>query len=120
MSGVMYKPSLKRNRIVDLYVDDNFTACLDKIFDKIHETRWVFRSFGNSFDVVFAPEITIEGASIERKPALSIRKLLVEGIPQEEQKVLGWMIDTWTMTVSLPEEKVQGWVAEIQGLTRER
>ena len=73
---------MKTYWIVDLYVYDNFTSCLGRMVAGVHETKRVFRAVGNSFDVVFAPEVRVEGGHIERDPTLSIRKLTIEGIPQ--------------------------------------
>ena len=54
-------------RIVDIYVDDNFLACLDITCDEVQETKWAFDSILHCFDVFLAPNIDIEGDTIIRE-----------------------------------------------------
>jgi hypothetical protein len=50
---------------------------------------------------------------IARRLILSIPKLLAEGSPAERQIVLGWMLDTQRLLISLPEDKYKAWVDSI-------
>ena len=57
---------------------------------------------------------------IPRRPILSPEKLAAEGAPAEVQQVLGWTIDTRTLTVSLPADKFSMWVDDIQRVQKAR
>ena len=51
---------------------------------------------------------------IARRPILSLSKLEAEGSPAEVQIVLGWRINTRTLSVALPDDKYNAWVEDIQ------
>ena len=51
---------------------------------------------------------------IQRRPILSWAKLLAEGTHAETQVVLGWLLDTRRLLVSLPPEKSQPWSAQVK------
>ena len=44
---------------------------------------------------------------------LAIKKALAEGTPAEVQIVLGWLIDTHRLLISLPPDKFNWWMAEL-------
>jgi hypothetical protein len=48
-----------------------------------------------------------------REHMLAMAKLEAEGSFSESQIVLGWRIDTRTLLISLPEEKYNAWITEI-------
>ena len=47
---------------------------------------------------------------------LAIEKALAEGTPAEAQIVLGWLIDTHQLLISLPQEKLNQWIAELNAV----
>ena len=51
-----------------------------------------------------------------RREQLSLSKLLAEGTPKEIQIVLGWLINTRLLTMSLPNDKYLAWKKDIQKL----
>ena len=46
----------------------------------------------------------------------AIEKALAEGTPAEIQIVLGWLIDTHRLLISLPPEKFNRWIAELNAV----
>ena len=50
---------------------------------------------------------------VPRRQVIGPEKLAAEGTPAESQIVLGWSINTRTMTVSLPFDKFTAWTAEL-------
>ena len=114
MSGLLYKPPMGENRLVDIYVDDNFAACLDEERDGLHESKRIFNRILNCFDTIFAPALEIQEDRVTRDPAISLRKLEAEGVPREVHKILGWIVNTRLMTMALPADKVIEWVKEVK------
>jgi hypothetical protein len=57
---------------------------------------------------------------ILRRDILSLPKLLAEGAPAEQQIVLGWLLDTRRLLVSLPEDKYLAWVAAIENFIKSK
>jgi hypothetical protein len=55
---------------------------------------------------------------ILRRAILSLPKLLAEGAPAEQQIVLGWLLDTRRLLVSLPEDKYSAWLSTIERIVR--
>ena len=51
---------------------------------------------------------------LPRRTLLSLPKLASEGSPAEVQIVLGWCLDTRRLCLSLPDDKHEAWVEEIQ------
>jgi len=61
-----------------------------------------------------------EAEPILRRDILSLPKLLAEGAPAEQQIVLGWLLDTRRLRVSLPDDKYQAWVEAINGFIKSK
>ena len=57
---------------------------------------------------------------IRRKEMLEADKLTAEGAPAELQRVLGWMVDTRRLLLSLPSEKKIAWTKEVNHLLKTR
>jgi len=57
---------------------------------------------------------------IPRQELLSIAKLLAEGSPEEIQAVLGWILDTRRLLVSLPTDKTNAWLSDLEAVIRRR
>ena len=58
--------------------------------------------------------------SILRRAILSMLKLLAEGSPAEQQIILGWLLDTRRLLVSLPDDKYAAWTEMIARIVREK
>jgi hypothetical protein len=63
--------------------------------------------------VTSRPHAGAEEEPVPRRNILSIPKLLAEGIPDEQQIVLGWLLDTHLLSVSLPDDKFKAWLADV-------
>ena len=57
---------------------------------------------------------------LPRRDILSIPKLRAEGAPAEVQTVLGWSLNTRTLTISLPETKFRAWLTDLSAITQSR
>jgi len=57
---------------------------------------------------------------ILRRDILSLPKLLAEGAPAEQQIVLGWLLDTRRLLVSLPEDKYLAWITSIESFIKSK
>jgi len=64
-------------------------------------------------DVLGRPLLPDGGESLPRDKVLAIDKANVEGTPTERLIVLGWMIDTRRLLISLPTDKFTAWTANI-------
>ena len=53
---------------------------------------------------------------LPRDAMLAIEKALAEGTPAEIQIVLGWLIDTHRLLISLPPKKFNRWIAELNAV----
>jgi hypothetical protein len=53
---------------------------------------------------------------IERDDVLSISKFLAEATPSEVKTILGWIVDTRRLLLSLPSNKVVAWSNSIQAM----
>ncbi|KAI2502401.1 hypothetical protein MHU86_12058 [Fragilaria crotonensis] len=57
---------------------------------------------------------------LPRRDILSLPKLKAEGAPAEVQIVLGWTLNTRTLTIGLPTDKFTAWGAELDRISRAR
>ena len=57
---------------------------------------------------------------LPRRDILSLPKLKAEGAPAESQIILGWRVNTRTMTIGLPENKFTGWLLDLRRLVSQR
>jgi hypothetical protein len=55
---------------------------------------------------------------VPRKPLFAPSKQAAEGIPSEMMIVLGWLIDTRRMTVSLPTDKYLAWSSDLSEILK--
>ena len=62
------------------------------------------------------PHAGDEEEPIPRRPILSLPKLMAEGSPAEVQIVLGWRVDTRRLEVSLPNDKFEAWMGELNSM----
>ena len=54
--------------------------------------------------------------SIPRDALIAVSKFLAEARASESKAILGWVVNTQSMTVSLPKDKHKAWTEEIQTL----
>lgn len=55
---------------------------------------------------------------ILRRAILSLTKLVAEGSPAEQQIVLGWLLDTRRLLVSLPDDKYSAWKSSLEQMIK--
>jgi hypothetical protein len=53
---------------------------------------------------------------IPRDDNLSLKKFAAEALPEETKVILGWLIDAWLLTVSLPQDKYLAWSKSIRNI----
>jgi hypothetical protein len=53
---------------------------------------------------------------IPRDDNLSLKKFKAEALPEETKTVLGWLIDTWSLSVKLPQDKYIAWSRSIRAV----
>mmetsp|Transcript_1089 Transcript_1089/g.1714 ORF Transcript_1089/g.1714 Transcript_1089/m.1714 type:complete len:831 (+) Transcript_1089:2296-4788(+) len=88
---------------------------LDDFISVVSDTK------DNARRVAFAVPVTIEAMScpllpsepIPRTGLISTKKLQAEGQPSEIQTVLGWVVNTRSLTIALPRAKYIAWCHEI-------
>jgi hypothetical protein len=94
---------------VDVYLDDTISVILD--LPQLDPLQGI-KSQLLAIDCVGRPNT--ENEPLPRTNLLSKSKMKAEGKPSEKAKVLGWLIDTGTLTVHLPEDKYVIWSREIE------
>ena len=99
---------------VDGYIDDLLTITLD---DPKLVTRGS-QAIPLMCYVIFRPVHNNE--PLPRSDILSKAKLIAEGMPSEQKILLGRIINTRSMRISLPKLKALRWINEIDNLLRNR
>jgi hypothetical protein len=90
----------------EVYIDDLFNCYLQRHLPHGHEILpFVLELLGCPPNA---------GDPIERDDVLSISKFLAEATPSEVKTILGWVVDTRRLLLSLPSNKVRAWSALIQ------
>jgi hypothetical protein len=92
----------------DVFLDDLIAVILD--LSANHVTRGTQAPL-LVIDIISRP---VAHETMQRDEVLAIDKAMAEATPSEVQKVLGWVINTRTMLVSLPEDKHFKWTLGIQ------
>lgn len=54
--------------------------------------------------------------ALPRNDIIARKKLIAEGTMAESKTILGWVIDTRTLTISLPMDKNKKWITDLQTL----
>ena len=90
----------------EVYIDDLFNSYLLRDIDR--------GSAILPFILFLLGRPTCPDDPIERDDVLSISKFLAEATPSEVKTILGWVVDTRRMLLSLPAHKVKGWITSIQ------
>ena len=97
---------------VDVYIDDIIAVSL---YDK-QEYRAIASAVPLAIHTVGRPASQHE--SIPRHPLVCIRKLVAEGRLEEVKTILGWVINTRSMTIHLPSHKYIAWSKSIKDILR--
>jgi hypothetical protein len=94
----------------DVYIDDliSIGLALAHIIPRLTTAVLV------AISCVFRPVHHSESSF--RSAAISLRKLLGEGQPAETKTILGWLLNSRTLTICLPPAKHLAWTSEIQRL----
>lgn len=99
---------------VDIYIDDSIGIALD--------------SNDNSHHVSYSIPLAIHSISqaaepldyIPRKYIISLKKLLAEGHMEESKFVLGWEVNTRSLSISLPSDKHCNWTLQISNMISDK
>ncbi len=92
---------------IDIYIDDSIGVAPD-IEDVpsrvVRAIPLAIRSFAR---------LASDDDVIPRKDIISLKKLNAEGSLQESKTILGWVINSRSLQISLPDQKLHGWVKDI-------
>jgi hypothetical protein len=99
----------------DGFIDDLITVALDTERNNAREAHTV----PLAIHVTSRPHAG-DDEPITRRSILAQAKLIAEGTPAEIQIVLGWLLDTRRLSLSLPEDKHTAWKAEILQILADR
>jgi hypothetical protein len=95
---------------VDIYIDDSIGIVPD-----IDEApKRLVRAIPLAIRTMARP-ISVQDI-IPRKDIISLKKLHEEGRLSEVKTVLGWVINTRSLLISLPEHKVKDWLRDIDSI----
>ena len=101
---------------VDGFIDDLINVFLDTPTNCRRQPHVV----PLAMHVTSRPHAGNDREPIVRRTLLSLPKLLAEGSPAEVQNVLGWRIDTRSLTIALPDDKYRAWMVDIQAVIDKR
>jgi len=114
--SLMVDPEADEFGTADVFLDDIFSAIPqldgDSPGDRGAQAALL------ALDVLGQPLLPDNGESLPRDEVLAIGNLAIgkaiaEGTPAERLIVLGWMIDTRRLLISLPTDKFTAWTADI-------
>jgi hypothetical protein len=92
----------------DIYIDDTIGITPD-LWDN---TKRLSRAIPLAINSIARPTEDLD--VIPRKDIILMKKFKVEGRLEEEvKKVLGWILNTRTLTLSLPHDKLRDWSHDI-------
>jgi hypothetical protein len=92
----------------EVYIDDLFNCYLQRHLKRGCEILpFVLQLLGRPPDA---------RDPIKRDDVLSISKFLAEATPSEVKTILGWVVDTRRLLLSLPDNKTLAWSASIQAM----
>jgi hypothetical protein len=110
----MIDPEADKFGIADVILDDIFSAVpqleVGSPGDRGAQAALL------ALDVLGQPLLPDGGESLPRDKVLAINKAVAKGTPEERLIVLGWMIDTRHLVISLPYNKFIAWTANINDL----
>jgi len=109
----MVDPEADEFGTADVFLDDIFSAIPqldgDSPGDRGAQAALL------ALDVLGRPLLP-DGESLPRDEVLAIDKAIAEGTPAERLIVLGWMINTQRLLISLSTDKFTAWTADINNL----
>jgi hypothetical protein len=94
----------------DIYIDDTIGVALD-LNDNVNR---VSTAIPLAIHTMARPLDPLD--DIPRKEIISLKKFSAEGQPSETKTVLGWFINTRTLTISLPLDKYNAWSQDINNI----
>jgi hypothetical protein len=103
-----------RDIITDNFIDDFMQAGLDR--NDVPER--IKHAVPLILDTLFRPARPDEGGN--RNPIINMTKHQAEGRLEESKVVLGWQINTRTLSVLLTKEKAQDWLIDIHKCIHEK
>jgi len=92
---------------IDLYIDDNIAITVN-LEDN---PRRIIRAIPLAIHSIARPVDPTD--DLPRVDIISLKKLKAEGKLEEVKTVLGWVINTRNLTISLPVDKHKKWTADI-------
>jgi hypothetical protein len=95
---------------VDIYLDDTIGIALDTNDNALRVSRaipLIIHSLARPLDT---------SDKIPRKDIISLKKFAAEGQMEETKLVLGWLLNTRSLIISLPADKHKNWVWEIKNI----
>lgn len=98
------------NGYVDIYIDDSIGVILDLGENSLKLSRVLplaIHTLARPLD---------SSDKIPRKDIISMKKFRAEGRLEEVKRILGWDLNTRTMLLSLPEDKLRDWSRDIDKL----
>ena len=101
-----------RETMTDGYIDDAITFAVQLALNILRAQNALPLSVYTIFKPASPPELNI------REDPLSLRKLEGDGTPSEEKIVLGWPLNTRSLSIHLPMDKAQYWITEIKQILR--
>jgi hypothetical protein len=99
---------------IDIYIDDNIGVTPDVGDNALR----MGRAIPLAIRVLSRPVDNSD--AIPRKDIISTKKFKAEGRLEETKKVLGWILNTRSLQISLPTEKFRDWSADIQKMISAR
>jgi hypothetical protein len=104
--------SIPTNNIgkIDLYLDDNIAIALGEGDNALRVSNALItavRTVSRPLD---------DKDQIPRKDIISLKKFIAEGTPSETKIVLGWLLNTRTLRISLTEHKFKAWHKDLEDL----
>jgi len=88
-SLLLFDIPLYNDCIVNLYINNYISICLNKVIDGVHEAKRLFNIITNTFNLFFSSTIDNIPKKLKRKIALLLWKLKEEGTVSKIKKVLG-------------------------------
>jgi hypothetical protein len=92
---------------IDVYIDDNIGVTLDLGYNAIR----LCRAIPLAIRTIARPLLNSD--VIPRKDIISLKKFEAEGRLEEVKKILGWIINTRSLSISLPDDKFKAWSSDI-------
>jgi hypothetical protein len=95
---------------IDIYIDDTIGIAPD-ILDNVNRTS---KSIPLAIHSIARPLDSSD--IIPRKDIISLKKFSAEGRMEETKTILGWIINTRSLTISLPPDKHNRWTSDIKNI----